>query len=58
MLGCAPRGDKVKILFIHGERREPGQAGGAESLLRDQAEGLKRLGHETAWWFGNGKLEG
>lgn len=47
----------MRILFIHGERREPGQAGGAESLLRDQAEGLKRLGHETAWWFGNGKLE-
>lgn len=47
----------MKILFIHGERREPGQAGGAESLLRDQAEGLKRLGHETAWWFGNGRLE-
>mgnify|MGYP001248694907 CR=1 FL=1 len=47
----------MRILFIHGERREPGQAGGAESLLRDQAEGLKRLGHETAWWYGQGRLE-
>ena len=47
----------MKILFIHGDKRPPEQAGGAETLLRDQAEGLKRLGHETAWWFGNGRLE-
>jgi len=44
----------MKILFIHGER---GQGGGAESLLRDQAQGLKRLGHETAWWYGVGSLD-
>ena len=31
--------------------------GGAEALLRDQAEGLKRLGHETAWWYGEGSLK-
>jgi glycosyltransferase involved in cell wall biosynthesis len=47
----------VKILFIHGDKRPPEQAGGAETLLRDQAEGLKRLGHETAWWYGVGSLE-
>jgi len=47
----------MKILFIHGDKRPPGEAGGAESLLRDQAEGLRRLGHETAWWFGVGDLE-
>lgn len=47
----------MKILFIHGDQREPGQGGGAESLLRDQAEGLKRLGHECAWWYGEGSLE-
>lgn len=46
----------MKILFIHGDKREPGQAGGAESLLRDQAEGLKLFGHECSWWYGEGSL--
>jgi len=44
----------MRILFIHGERSA---GGGAESLLHDQAEGLKRLGHETAWWYGQGSLQ-
>lgn len=47
----------MRVLMIHGDRREPGQGGGAESLLRDQAEGLKALGHEVAWWYGNGSLD-
>ena len=46
----------MKVLYIHGERRLPGQAGGAESLLRDQAEGMKRAGHECAWWYGQGSI--
>jgi glycosyltransferase involved in cell wall biosynthesis len=47
----------MKILFIHGDTRGPGEGGGAESLLRDQAQGLKKLGHESAWWSGQGSLE-
>jgi glycosyltransferase involved in cell wall biosynthesis len=47
----------MRILFIHGDRREPGQGGGAESLLRDQSKALKLLGHESAWWYGEGSLE-
>jgi hypothetical protein len=44
----------MRILFIHGDQREPGSGGGAESLLRDQASALKSLGHECAWWYGSG----
>jgi glycosyltransferase involved in cell wall biosynthesis len=47
----------MKVLFIHGDTRGPGEGGGAESLLRDQAQGLKKLGHESAWWSGGGALE-
>ncbi len=39
----------MKILLWHEETREPGKAGGAESMLRDQTEAYKRLGHEVAW---------
>lgn len=45
----------MKVLFIHGETKEI--AGGAETLLRDQVEGLTRAGHECAWWYGEGTLE-
>lgn len=39
----------MRVLFVHEDRRGPGEGGGAESLLRDQTEALKRLGHEVAW---------
>ena len=42
----------MKILFVHGETKEI--AGGAETLLRDQAEELYREGHEVAWYHGPG----
>ena len=47
----------MRILFCHGDYRPPGEGGGAESLLRDQAAGLKALGHECSWWYGEGTLE-
>lgn len=47
----------MKVLIIHGDKRPPGEGGGAESLLRDQAQGLKARGHEVAWWYGQGTLE-
>lgn len=39
----------MKILMIHQDMREPGQGGGAESLLRDQTRALSALGHEIVW---------
>ena len=39
----------MRVLFLHEDTREPGQGGGGESLLRDQTEALKRLGHSVAW---------
>lgn len=39
----------MRILMVHEDRREPGQGGGAESLLRDQSTALKARGHEVAW---------
>lgn len=47
----------MRILFVHGDTRAPGEGGGAESLLRDQAQGLQALGHEVAWYNGNGIFE-
>jgi glycosyltransferase involved in cell wall biosynthesis len=47
----------VRVLIVHGERRPPGEMGGAESLLRDQAKALKARGHDVAWWYGRGTLE-
>jgi len=39
----------MKILLWHEDQREPGKGGGAESMLRDQTEAFKRLGHTVAW---------
>ena len=44
----------MKILFIHGDTRSI--AGGAETLLRDQANELTRQGHEVAWYYGDGHI--
>lgn len=38
-----------RILLLHEDAREPGQGGGAESLLRDITRSLRTLGHEVAW---------
>lgn len=47
----------MRILMIHGDDRPPGRGGGAESLLRDQAKGLRERGHEVFWWYGAGSIE-
>lgn len=48
----------MRILIAHGDRHDPGASGGgAESLLRDQAQALKALGHDVAWWYGEGSIE-
>jgi len=39
----------MRILLWHEDTREPGKGGGAESMLRDQTEAFKRMGHEVAW---------
>jgi glycosyltransferase involved in cell wall biosynthesis len=40
----------MKILIWHEHQTAPGEGGGgAESMLRDQTEALKRLDHEVAW---------
>lgn len=46
----------MKILMVHGDVRGPGQGGGAESLLRDQSRALQALGHDVAWWQGQGTI--
>ena len=37
----------LKVLLVHYNASEPGQAGGAESAIRDQRDALQRLGHEV-----------
>lgn len=39
----------MRILLFHEDTRGPGQGGGAESMLRDLTEALKRRGHTVAW---------
>lgn len=39
----------LRVMLVHEDTRAPGQGGGAESLLRDQTEALRRLGHTVAW---------
>ena len=46
----------MRILALHEDRRGPGAGGGAESLLRDMAEGLKARGHTVGWWWGEGPI--
>lgn len=46
----------ARLLLVHEDVREPGQGGGAESLLRDQTEALRRLGHTVAWLH-SGEIE-
>lgn len=45
-----------RILLLSEDSREPGNGGGAESLLRDITAGLRARGHEVAWWFGETPL--
>lgn len=42
----------MRILFLHGDTRGPGEGGGAETLLTDTMEILQTLGHEVEWWYG------
>ena len=42
----------MKVLFLHDDHREPGQGGGAESILRDVSAGLRKRGHTVEWWYG------
>jgi len=46
----------MRVLFLHEDQREAGKGGGAESLLRDTREALHRLGHETAWCYGQSSI--
>ena len=39
----------MRVLILHEDTRAPGQGGGAESMLRDQTEVLRQLGHEVCW---------
>lgn len=40
----------MRVLILHELSAEPGKGGGgAESMLRDQTESLRRLGHDVAW---------
>jgi hypothetical protein len=44
----------VRLLIVHEHQTAPGKGGGgAESMLRDQTAGLRRLGHEVAWLQSN-----
>jgi len=43
----------VRILIVHYSPLEPGEAGGAESAIRDQKQALERLGHEVVAEFRN-----
>lgn len=45
-----------RVLILSEDSREPGNGGGAESLLRDITAGLRARGHEVAWWFGETPL--
>ena len=43
----------MRVLMLHEHQTPPGKGGGgAESLLRDQTEALRRLGHSIAWLQG------
>ena len=44
-------------MILHEDTREPGNGGGAESLLRDMTESLVRRGHVIAWWQGSPSLQ-
>lgn len=46
----------MRILMLHEDQRVPGQGGGAESLLRDETQALRAIGHEVAWLH-SGKIE-
>ena len=43
----------MKVQIVHYNPQEPGQAGGAESAIRDQKRALELLGHEVLTSFAN-----
>ena len=48
----------MRVLMVTEHRTAPGVGGGgAESMLRDQTKALVALGHQVAWWQGDGTIE-
>lgn len=42
----------MRILMIHEDRRGYGQGGGAETILRENTNILREMGHEVRWYQG------
>lgn len=42
----------MKVLYLHEDPRGYGQGGGAETILRENTNVLRALGHEVRWYHG------
>lgn len=47
----------MRILVVHEDKRSYGKGGGAETLLRDQTQALRALGHEVEWYQGETAIQ-